>query len=318
MESNEQLIKSHRHDSAKIVPTTFRLGKKQALMICVVITMTVMAVEIVYSYITNSLMLFSDGLHMLSHGLSLGISLIAIIIAAKKATKSYPFGYGRIEIIAALINGIGLLFFTLYIFYESALRIIDPLAINVYETMGIAVLGLIVNLGTAWILYLAGLEDLNTKSAFLHLLADTFSSVAIIIGCLVIRYTNWFVIDPILSIVVGLVIAKWAFGLLKDAIEILLNKTPSSINPTEIQQEIAVKYHDIVDVHEIKIWEMEHNKVAMAATLYFSPMTTLSSNTISDQIKGELAEKHGISLFFLDWRETSEPVGELSFAGKAV
>ncbi len=317
METNKTVLNSVLGDNSKLMVKTSRLSKKKALIICVVITLSVMAVEIIYSYVTKSLMLFSDGLHMLSHGLSLGISLIAIIIAAKKATKYYPFGYGRIEVIAALINGIGLLFFTAYIFYESALRIIDPLAINVYETLGIAILGLIVNLFTAWILYQAGLEDLNTKSAFLHLLADTFSSIAIIIGCVIINYTQWYVIDPILSIVVGVVIAKWAIGLLKEAIQLLLNKSPKNINPDKILREIALRYNGTVHLKTMKIWEMQQNEIALAGTLEFSPMSMATSSSISNNLKQWLRENYEISVFFLDWKETEE-TNELLLAGEAV
>ncbi len=303
MNNNEPIAKYIPISIGKVNFKMARLSKKKALTICIVLTLTVMLVEIVFSYITRSLMLFSDGLHMLSHALSLAISLIAIIIAGKKASKAYPFGYGRIEIIAALINGVGLLFFTFYIFYESTLRIIDPQEINIFETMGIAVLGLIVNLLTAWILYLAGLEDLNTKSAFLHLLADTFSSIAIVLGCFIIKYTDWFVIDPILSIIVGVVIAKWAIGLMRDAINILLHKTPEKIKTEEIVNELSHRYNQSIALNNVKVWEMHNNEIAVAGTLMLDPMTVAESAAVSRNLKHWLTQRFGITAFFLDWEE---------------
>ena len=187
------------------------INKEQALLLCITITLAVMAVELIYSEITNSLMLFSDGLHMLSHAASLGISWLGIAMA--KRWKN-----GRSELWAALINGIGLLVFTLYIFYESFERLADPSSIIVYHTLLVAILGLLVNLTTAWILGTTGIEDLNTKSAFLHMLADTFSSVAIIVGAIIIAYTDWFIIDTLLSVVVAIVVGKWAWGLIRSAV----------------------------------------------------------------------------------------------------
>ena len=159
-------------------------------------------------------MLFSDGLHMFSHAASLFISFFAILLAQKWQNN-------RIELIAALINGIGLLGFTIYILYESYIRMLDPTTILITDTLIVAIIGLIVNILTAWLLSTAGVEDLNTKSALLHMLADTFSSVAIIVGVVIIAYTDWFIIDSILSVVVAIVVGKWAVGLIIDSIKAL-------------------------------------------------------------------------------------------------
>ncbi len=199
-----------------------RIDKSKALLFCICITLSVMTIEIIYSKIANSLMLFSDGLHMLTHALSLMVTFIAIFLAKKQSNSRNQTGLSQIETIAALINGVGLVIFTVYIFYESLLRFQDLSSLNVYQTLVIAIIGLFVNLLTATILFRAGIEDLNTKSAYLHLLADTFSSIAIIAGCVVIYYTNWLIIDPLLSLVVAFVIGKWSYGLLKEAFKSLL------------------------------------------------------------------------------------------------
>ncbi len=192
------------------------LNKSQAIWLCIGITLFVMVVELFYSYVANSLMLFSDGLHMFSHAASLGISLSAIYIAERTQND-------KVESWAALINGIGLIGFTIYIFIESYLRLMSPEVIEVNSTFVVAIIGLIVNLLTAWILSSTGVEDLNTKSAFLHMLADTFSSVAIILGTVVIIYTDWFWIDAILSAVVAYVVGKWSIDLISQAWKSLRN-----------------------------------------------------------------------------------------------
>ena len=278
----------------RLLPKQGSITKTNALSICVIITLVVMLVEIVASYITNSLMLFSDGLHMLSHALSLGISLVAILLAQRKTTGRYPFGWGRIEIIAALVNGFGLALFTLYIFYESIVRLISPVEINVYQTLYVAVIGLVVNLTTAWILNLAGLEDLNTKSAFLHLLADTFSSIAIVIGCVVISYTNWYHIDPILSMAVGIVIAKWSYGLIRDATRILLHRLPDSIDMDQIERNLHQHFIEIIEVRNLKIWQPAAQTTYLTATLVTDQTNFQEVIHFRDQLKCYLKDRYQI------------------------
>ncbi len=190
------------------------LPKEKALLICIVITLMVMVLEFVFSYISHSLMLFSDGVHMFTHALSLIITLISILIAKKIKNKS-------VELIAVTINGMMLFYFGLFIFFESIDRIITPEPINISYTVGIACIGLVVNLFTAYLLYQSGIEDLNTKSAFAHMMADTLMSVAIVVGAGVIYFTNFYVIDALLSIIVSILVMKWAFDLLNKIARIL-------------------------------------------------------------------------------------------------
>ncbi len=171
-------------------------------------------------YYANSLMLISDGLHMLSHASSLVVSLIAIYISRNlDDTRKL-----RVEAKAALINGISLFLFIIFLLIESVERLLNPEEIAVGQLLTVALIGLFTNLLTAYILARTGVEDLNTKSAYLHMLADTFSSVAIVIGAIVIYYFDWYILDPILSIVVAGIIAKWSIGLLRDSILVLQGK----------------------------------------------------------------------------------------------
>jgi cobalt-zinc-cadmium efflux system protein len=198
-----------------------KLHKKNALLICILVTTVVMVLEFVVSAISNSLMLFSDGLHMLGHTLALVISLIAIVIAEKRHNS-------KIEYVAALVNGISLSFFVIYIFIDGIKTMIHPTTILPVETLVVSCLGLGVNLFTAFVLFRTGLEDLNTKSTFLHLLADTFSSMAVISGAIIIYYTRLYIIDALLSIVVSIVIAKWCVGLIKTSLKMLGKQTAYS------------------------------------------------------------------------------------------
>lgn len=230
--------------------------KRNALLWCMGITLVTMLLEVGVGIYTSSLMLFSDGLHMLSHGASLFISYLAMVIAQRPANKKYPFGFRRAETLAALINGISLAFFIYFITAESIARLFEPRPIDTTWLLIVAVIGLVVNLWTALILSRAGLEDLNTRSAFLHMLADTFSSVAIIVGAIVIHYTNWFIIDAILSLVVAFVIGKWAYGLVRSALLVLMERSPKNIRYFDV--EVALKSHfpTIETIHDLRVWEL--------------------------------------------------------------
>lgn len=237
-----------------------RLKPTTAMLICIVITVVTMLIEFIASAITGSLMLWSDGIHMLSHAASLCVSFIAATIAAKPTSKRFPFGFHRVEIIAAHINGVGLAGFTIFIVYESIHRLINPVEILSGDMLLVAFIGLAVNLLTAFILSKAGLEDLNTKSAFLHMLADTFSSVAIIVGGVVIMYTNWVWIDAVLSIVIAIVIGKWSWGLLKESFLILIDRTPNHIEYNELQAELLNEFSAVHKVESVKVWEIKTGK----------------------------------------------------------
>lgn len=242
--------------SFQLPPNTQVQKKRSALLWCMGITLITMLIEIGVGIYTGSLMLFSDGLHMLSHGSSLFISYLAMVIAQRPANKKYPFGYRRAETLAALINGISLAFFIYFIAAESIARLFEPRAIDTTWLLIVAGIGLMVNLWTALILSRAGLEDLNTRSAFLHMLADTFSSVAIILGAILIYYTGWFIIDAVLSLVVAFVIGKWAYGLIRTALLVLMERSPKSIRYFDVEVALKSKFPTIEKIEDLRLWEL--------------------------------------------------------------
>ena len=190
------------------------ISKEKALIISITVTLIVMVLEIVFSFISNSLMLFSDGIHMLTHALSLFITLLSMIIAKKTKNKS-------VELIAVSINGMMLFYFGIYIFFESIDRLIDPRVIDLSYTLSIAFIGLVVNIFTAILLNQSGIEDLNTQSAFAHMISDTLMSISILVGAVVIYFTRLYMIDALLSIIVSVLVIKWAVDLLRNVAVIL-------------------------------------------------------------------------------------------------
>ncbi|PNV84244.1 MAG: cation transporter [Sulfurimonas sp.] len=239
---------SHNHSTTK---------DKKLLKISFIITFTVMIVEIIGGIYVNSLALISDAIHMFTHAFALGLSLFALIVSTKVIDENKSFGYFRAEVLAAFINGLTIALSVLWIVYEAIMRLFHPEEILAGATIVIAALGLVVNVITGLILLRANHDNINIKAAFLHMLSDTISSAAIIIGAVVIYYTQFYILDTILALLVAIVIAKWAKSLLSDSIHVLLEGSP--YNTKEIRSAILEEFEHVVDVHDIHCWEISHN-----------------------------------------------------------
>ncbi|MBG9543452.1 zinc transporter ZitB [Cytobacillus firmus] len=229
-------------------------GNKKALMWAFILIASFMIVEVIGGIWTNSLALLSDAGHMLSDAAALGLSFVAIKIGEKKATNSKTFGYKRFEIIAASINGITLLLISLYIFYEAYHRILEPPAVQSMGMLVISSIGLLVNIAAAFIL-MSGDKDhnLNVRSAFLHVLGDLLGSVGAIAAALLIYFFGWGIADPIASVIVAVLILVSGWRVAKESFHILMEGTPSHLNPEDIKSALLGLAH-VKDVHDLHIW----------------------------------------------------------------
>lgn len=228
------------------------------------LTAAVMVFEVVGGFITNSLALLSDAGHMLTHLLSLLISFLAMTFSTKPATTEKSFGFYRLEILAALLNGFVLFVITLWILYEAYQRFNTPEPVATTEMMVIAVIGLITNLATVFLLKNAKREDLNTKSAILHLAGDTFASVGVVAGAALIALTGWMWIDPVLGVLISVLILYWAVHLIRDAVDILLEATPKEIDPARVIKAIQV-FDEVRDMHDVHVWTLTSGMYALSA-----------------------------------------------------
>ncbi|MEI6437230.1 MAG: cation diffusion facilitator family transporter [Candidatus Omnitrophota bacterium] len=232
----------------------YRSVEKTRLFWAILVTGLVMVVEIVGGFFSHSLALLSDAGHMFTHFLALGISLGAIIVASKPACHHRTFGFFRVEILAALFNGLFLLAVTGWIVYESVLRLFHPAPVLGLQMMVIAIIGLVANVVSAALLHGANKNDLNVKSAFLHMAADTVSSVVVIIGAIVIYYTGWNIIDPLLGVGIALVILHWGWGLLQDSLNILLEGTPKGLTTDMVEQALLEEVPEVGEVWDLHVW----------------------------------------------------------------
>lgn len=219
----------------------------------IVITVVFFLVEIIGGFVSGSLSLLSDAGHMLVDGLSLGISLGAITIAHQLPSKGRTFGFHRIEILAALVNGVILLILSGWILLEAYRRFLHPSSVNSTVMLWVAAVGLIANLVIAYSLY--GSHDLNIQGAFLHVLGDTLSSIAVVVGALLISITGLLIIDPLLSAIIVVVLLSSTVSLIWESVTILLQFTPRDVDFDAMVRDIE-SVEGVDGVHNIHIWAL--------------------------------------------------------------
>lgn len=220
-------------------------------------------VELVGGLLTNSLALLADAGHMFSDVGALGLSLLALRWTAKPPTSQKTYGYHRLEILVALLNGLALWAMAAYIFYEAYGRIYQPPQINTIPMLIIASLGLLINLFGVYILYPTREHNINLRSAFLHLLADSLGSLAAMAAGAAILWKGWYWFDPLAGGVIGAMIILGSWQLLREATEILMEATPKHINLDEVSG--TLEAHPLVEkVHDLHIWTIASGIYALS------------------------------------------------------
>ena len=240
-------------------------NNKKILTISFIIIGLFMIVEILGGFIANSLALLSDGLHMFSDTVSLGVALIAFIYAEKDATSTKTFGYKRFEVLAALFNGITLLIISGVIIIEAIRRFFNPIKVQSTEMFIISVIGLIVNIIVAIIMFKSGdtSHNLNMRGAFIHVLGDLLGSLGAIIASILIYVFNFTIADPIASILVSIIILKSAIGISRSSLNILMEGTPSDVNLDKIISTI-INHNEIYNVHDYHVWTISNDMNALS------------------------------------------------------
>ena len=296
----EQYIHSHDHEEHVHNHHEHRGTDKKVLKWALSITLITMFLEFFYGFLSNSLALISDAIHMFTHSFALIVSLLAIIIASKTAPISKTFGYYRIEVIAAFINGITIILSIIWIVYEAYQRFVEPQVIDIKTAIIVAIIGLFVNIITGVILMQGDKDNINLKSAFIHMLSDALSSVAIIIGYIVIYFTSWYFVDIILALIVSFVILKWAIDILKNSTNTLLESSPVDVK--EVKEYIE-RNGKVLELHDIHIWEITQDMYNMTAHIKIDKKDLENYEEILHQINHNLKEKFKIvhTTFQFEW-----------------
>lgn len=275
---------THDHESA---------GGRKGLLIALTITLFMMIAEIIGGVLSNSLALLSDAGHMFTDTLALALSFFAMKFAGMPATEKKTFGFYRLEILAALLNGITLVIISLYIMYEAYLRILNPQPVAGTLMLIVAVIGLVVNIVGALVLMKHHETNLNIRGAFLHIIGDAVSSVGVIIGGTIILYTGWYLIDPILSILIALGIIAGAIGLVSESVSILLESAPSHINVAAVAEEIA-KVAGVREAYHVHVWTITSGVYALSAHVVIDDRLMSGSRELLDAIRQLLTDRFKI------------------------
>lgn len=266
---------------------------KRSLLLALLITLTMMVAEVIGGLLANSLALLSDAGHMFTDTLALALSYFAMRFAEMPATERKTFGFYRLEILAALLNGTILVIISLYIMYQAYLRLLHPQPVQGGLMLAVAVIGLIVNVIGALFLIKHHETNLNIRGAFLHIIGDAISSIGVIIGGIVIAFTNWYLIDPILSILIALGIIAGAAGLVAESVNVLLESTPAHLNITDVAREIG-SIEGVREAYHIHIWTITSGVYAMSAHVLIDDRLVSGSREVLDSIRTVLARKYGI------------------------
>ncbi|MFH1855820.1 MAG: cation diffusion facilitator family transporter [Candidatus Omnitrophota bacterium] len=267
---------------------------RRRLKAAILLTGTVMVLEMIGGFISNSLALLSDAIHMLTHLFALGISFFAVTIAMRPATKEKTYGFFRAEVLAAFANGIVVLFIAGFIFYNALKRIANPQSVEAGGMLIIALIGLIANLITIFILSHPGKKDINLKGALLHVMGDTVSSVAVVGAGVFIYYTANFIVDPILSFLIAILIVIWSFRLLAEAGNILLESVPTHLDIDEIAEDIVYSIEEIQRVHDVHIWELTSHIYSMTVNVVVEDCSVSKTQEILKELTSLLRDKYDI------------------------
>lgn len=242
---------------------------RQRLTIALLITAIWFVIELVGGLYANSLALLADAAHMLTDLAALGLSLFALKISARPATHEKTFGYLRAEILAALANGIFLILIGFYIFYESYKRFLQPPEVKSVPMLIIAATGLAANLVTASMLFRSRRENLNLRGAFLHVVGDTLGSIGAIVAGSLMALRQWYLADPIVSVIVGALVVYSSWELVSESVDILLEGTPRHLKISHILNDLG-RMNGVISVHDLHVWSITSDITAMSCHVVLS------------------------------------------------
>jgi cobalt-zinc-cadmium efflux system protein len=250
------------------------------------VTLVILIAEVVGGILSNSLSLLSDAGHMFTDVFALGLSLVAALIMKKPSDYRATYGYQRIGLLAALINGSSLVVIAIFIFIETYRRFQSPPLVNSSLMLVVASGGLAGNLLMAWILG-RGHKDLNLKSAWLHVLGDTISSAGVILAALTIKLTGWALADPVASAFVGIVIIWGGSRVIKEALWVFLELSPAELHIEEVSRTIS-DIPGVICVHDVHIWSIGHGIPAFSGHVQVPDQKISAADTIRHEIEHRL------------------------------
>ena len=268
-------------------------GTGKVLWWSLVATVVFVVVEIVAGVRAHSLALLSDAGHNFTDALALLLAWFGFYLQSKPADESKTYGYHRAGVLAAFVNALTLVALSLWIFYESVERLRTPQSVEETVMMAVAALGLLMNGGIMLALRQASRNDLNVRSAFVHMLGDALGSLAIVAGALVIRYTGWQQVDPVLSILIASLIVWSAKDIIRESLNILLEGLPRGLKLGDVTASMR-QVEGVLDVHDLHIWSLGSSTHALSCHVLIEDVPPSASDAILRRIHGVLADRFQI------------------------
>lgn len=276
---------SHAHDL-----------KGRNLLISIFLNVGITVAQVIGGLISGSLSLLSDALHNFNDVLSLIVSYIADKYSKKEASYDKTFGYKRAEIIAAFVNAATLLIVAVYLIYEAIERFFNPQEIESGLVIWLALLGILFNGFSVLLLHKSSKENMNMRSAYLHLMTDMAASVAVLVGGILMLYFGWFWVDSVLTVLIALYLLVMGFGLLKSSFNVLMLFTPEEIKLTKLRDVVTKKHPKIKNIHHIHIWQLNEEETHLEAHIDFHEDIKLSEfDAILHSVEAQLHDEFGIN-----------------------
>ena len=287
------------HDHSHAVVTE---GNAKKLTIALILTTTFLVIEFIAGIITQSLALLSDAAHMFTDAAALAIALAAIKIAKRPADNKRTFGYQRFEILAALFNASMLFFVAMYILYEAYQRFTQPPEIQSIGMLVVASIGLVINLISMKILMSSATESLNMKGAYLEVLSDALGSVGVIIGAVIIYFTNWYWVDTIIAVAIGFWVLPRTWILLKQSINILLEGVPEEVDIEKLRNDLLA-LDGVESIHQLKVWAITSKNIHLTVHLFAPNADRKQLHYAAAEM---LSHEHGIAEVTLQIEDDAE------------
>jgi cobalt-zinc-cadmium efflux system protein len=268
--------------------------KTTRLFIAMALNLLITVVEVIGGLVSGSLSLLSDALHNFSDAVSIVISYTAIRLGRHPKSTKYTFGLKRAEILAAVVNSATLIIICFYLFKEAYERLVSPQAIAGGTMIIVAAVGLIANIIGTLLLKEGSRHNINIRATYLHLLGDTFSSVAVILGGIGIVFFRFYWLDPVLTVLISIYILKESIEIVKEAINVLMMGAPESISIEDIRTQIEA-IPCIKNIHHVHIWRLSDKEIHFEAHIDVEDMTVSETCRLSNIIEEKLNRHHGIS-----------------------
>jgi len=278
---------SHNHDHNSL--------SGRNLLLSIVLNTLITVAQVIGGLISGSLSLLSDALHNFSDVLSLVVSYIATIYSKKEASFTRTFGYKRAEIIAAFVNSASLIIVAFYLIYEAVERFLSPQEIDGSLVIWLALLGILANGVSVLLLRKNAKENMNMRSAYIHLTTDMAASVAVLIGGLLMKYYQWFWVDSVLTLLIAIYLIFVGYDLLKSSFKVLMLFTPEDMSLEKVTEAI-IHYPEIKNVHHMHIWQLNEKEIHLEAHIdFYSDITLSEFDIILNKVEEMLYHDFGIN-----------------------